>query len=286
MANPTSNFNWQMPTNTDLVKDLPADFEVFGQAVDTSLADLKGGTSGQILSKNSNTDMDFVWINNDQGDITAVTAGTGISGGGTSGAVTITNDMATTITASGDIVVGTGSGTYDNLPIGTTGQVLTADTSVSPYKVKWATVGGSSGPAFRAFRNTSPQNVTGDTFTKVELNAETFDTDSCFDSTTNYRFTPNKAGYYKFTGSVDGEVQVSSSTYGRAAIYKNGSVAAQGVKAAGFQDEFLSQVSDLIYMNGSTDYVELYGYCRAGTVNENIINGTSITYFEGVWIRS
>jgi len=50
MANPTSNFNWQMPTNTDLVKDLPADFEVFGQAVDTSLADLKGGTSGQILA--------------------------------------------------------------------------------------------------------------------------------------------------------------------------------------------------------------------------------------------
>ena len=50
-----------MPTNTDLVSQLPADFEVFGQAVDTSLADLKGGTTGQILSKNSNTDMDFVW---------------------------------------------------------------------------------------------------------------------------------------------------------------------------------------------------------------------------------
>ena len=73
------------------------------------------------------------------GDIEGVTAGTGITGGGTSGTVTITNDMATTITAAGDIVVGTGSGTYDNLPIGTTAQVLTADTTVSPYKVKWAT---------------------------------------------------------------------------------------------------------------------------------------------------
>lgn len=73
------------------------------------------------------------------GDIEGVTAGVGITGGGTSGTVTITNDMATTITAAGDIVVGTGSGTYDNLPIGTTGQFLTADTTVSPYKVKWAT---------------------------------------------------------------------------------------------------------------------------------------------------
>jgi hypothetical protein len=60
MTNPTSNFGWQMPTSTDLVTDLPADFEVFGQAVDTSLADLKGGTTGQVLSKASNTDMDFV----------------------------------------------------------------------------------------------------------------------------------------------------------------------------------------------------------------------------------
>jgi hypothetical protein len=89
MANPTSNFGWQMPTPTDLVTDLPADFEVFGQAVDTSLADLKGGTSGQILAKNSNTDMDFVWIANDQGDITGITASSPLTGGGTSGAVTI-----------------------------------------------------------------------------------------------------------------------------------------------------------------------------------------------------
>jgi hypothetical protein len=144
MSNPTSNYGWQMPTATDLVTDLPADFEVFGQAVDTSLVDLLGGTTGQVLAKASNANMDFAWIANDTGDITGVTAGTGISGGGTSGTVTITNDMATTITAAGDLVVGTGSGTYDNLPIGTTAQVLTADTTVSPYKVKWATAVGAT----------------------------------------------------------------------------------------------------------------------------------------------
>ena len=78
-----------MPTATDLVTDLPADFEVFGQAVATSMADLLGGTSGQILAKNSNTDMDFVWIANDQGDITGITATAPLTGGGSSGAVTV-----------------------------------------------------------------------------------------------------------------------------------------------------------------------------------------------------
>jgi hypothetical protein len=96
MSNPTSNFNWQMPTNSDLVTDLPADFEVFGQAVDTSMADLKGGTTGQILSKATNTDMDFVWIANDQGDITGITATSPLTGGGTSGAVTVGIQSATT----------------------------------------------------------------------------------------------------------------------------------------------------------------------------------------------
>ena len=135
MANPTTYFGWVMPNSADLVTDLPADFNVFGQGVDTSMQYLLGGTTGQILSKTSGTNMAFTWINNDQGDITAVTAGTGITGGGTSGAVTITNDMATTITTAGDLIKGTGSGTYNRLGIGSTGQVLT----VASGAPSWAT---------------------------------------------------------------------------------------------------------------------------------------------------
>lgn len=72
------------------------------------------------------------------GDIEGVTAGTGISGGGTSGTVTITNAMATEITAKGDLIVGTGNATFDNLPVGTNGYTLVADSSVSPTGLKWA----------------------------------------------------------------------------------------------------------------------------------------------------
>jgi microcystin-dependent protein len=138
MTNPTNFFGWQMPEPTDLVTDLPADFEVFGQAVDTDFQDLLGGTTGQVLSKTSGTDLDFTWIDNDQGDITGVTAGTGISGGGTSGTVTVTNSMATAITTNGDLIYGTGSGTFTRLGIGSTNQVL----SVTAGVPAWATPSG------------------------------------------------------------------------------------------------------------------------------------------------
>jgi hypothetical protein len=138
----TTNFGWSTPDNTDLVKDGALAIRTLGSAIDTSLVDLRGGTSGQILAKNSNTDMDFVWIANDQGDITAVTAGTGISGGGTTGAVTITNSMATAIDAKGDLIVGTGADTFDRLAVGgTNGHVLTVDSSTSTG-LKWAAAAG------------------------------------------------------------------------------------------------------------------------------------------------
>jgi hypothetical protein len=85
----TTNFGWETPDDTDLVKDGAAAMRTLGNSIDTSFVDLKGGTSGQILAKASNTDLDYTWITNDIGDITGVTASSPLTGGGTSGAITV-----------------------------------------------------------------------------------------------------------------------------------------------------------------------------------------------------
>jgi len=129
MATVTPNFNWPVPTSTDLVKDGATAIEALGDSIDASLVDLKGGTTGQVLSKNSNTDMDFTWVTDPGGDITGVTAGTGISGGGTSGTVTVTNSMATAIDAKGDLIPGTGADTFSRLAVGANETRLVADSA-------------------------------------------------------------------------------------------------------------------------------------------------------------
>jgi len=226
MSNPTTPFSWQMPTATDLVTDLPADFEVFGQAVATDLADLLGGASGYILSKNSATDMDFVWIANDQGDITGITAGTGITVTSPTGPVptvsintAVTADLTTaqtltnktlsspalttptvsTLTTNGDLVYGTGSGALARIGIGSASQVLTVAGGIP----SWATP-AAAGLAF----------VTSATFTA----ATTVSINSCFTGTyDNYLVTVNASsgtgGNYLVKLRLSGTDSSASYTY-------------------------------------------------------------------------
>jgi hypothetical protein len=65
MATTTTNFGWDIPQSTDLVKDGATAIAALGQDIDTAMVDLKGGTTGQVLSKTSGTDLDFTWIEQD-----------------------------------------------------------------------------------------------------------------------------------------------------------------------------------------------------------------------------
>jgi hypothetical protein len=155
------------------------------------------------------------------------------------------------------------------------GTVLTTATAGVPV----------NGPAFRAYRG-ADQSISNSTATKVQLNTENFDTADCFDSTTNYRFTPTVAGYYQFSAVLN--LGGTSVTNAQAQIRKNGATASQFVFYAPgetTQYQINATLSDLIYMNGSTDYVELYGYISAGSGNI-FGGGTKQAFLSGYLARS
>jgi hypothetical protein len=126
-------------------------------------------------------------------------------------------------------------------------------------------------PAFSAYKSTT-QSLSSATFTKITFDTEEFDTNSNFASS---RFTPTVAGYYQITGALNNSTGTQTVT----SIYKNGSAFKQGVNGSLYS----SNQSALIYLNGSTDYVELYGYFGTGTSTGS---GAEQTYFQGVLVRA
>ena len=154
-------------------------------------------------------------------DINGITAGTGITGGGTSGTVTVTNSMATAIDAKGDLVVGTGADTFSRLAVGANDTVLVA-ASGEATGLKWAAP-AAAGFVGAQLTKTAQSVATGDYYA-VTWDTEAFDTNTFHDnSTNNSRVTipSGKRNYYRFSGIMTFASNSTGSRFVR--IHKNGS---------------------------------------------------------------
>jgi hypothetical protein len=264
----TTNFNWPTPADTDLVKDGAAAIRNLGDGVDTSLVDLKGGTTGQILSKASNADMDFAFITPNVGDLTEVQAGTGISvADGTGPIPVVTNTVATAFDAKGDLVVGTGADTFAKLTVGTNGHTLVAD-SVETTGLKWV---APAAPAFVgcSVRGTAQQSIATATETAITFNTDVIDTHNFHDTSSNSeRFTVPVGYAGKYRTVYNSRFDINS-TGGRSfGIYVNGSnvngVGIDGNAADEGNSYGPSFCIDMIRELAEGDYVELRVFQDSG----------------------
>jgi hypothetical protein len=166
------------------------------------------------------------------------------------------------------------------MPISTIGTAGLEAAGVSQAKLATGVAG--TGPAFSAYAG-STQSFSNTVTTKIAANTELFDTNSNFDKDTNYRFTPTVAGYYQINGAVLISVGVAGIV--SASVYKNGSLANLGCSGMTDGGNAYGTVSVLIYLNGSTDYVELYGTQNSGT-SKNSVAGSQYTYFQASLARA
>ena len=156
-------------------------------------------------------------------------------------------------------------------------QTITLPANTGTVLTTASTFGGT-GPAFSAYQS-SVQTVSSNTWTKVQLQTKEFDTNSNFDSTTNYRFTPTVAGYYQ----VNATVTVSNaSSANQAGFYKNGSLF-KYFGNSGTASQNTINGSALISCNGSTDYIEFYVNLSTGQALSG--TGQTYVYFQGSMVR-
>ena len=188
-------------------------------------------------------------------------------------AITLNGDISGQAIIQAPSVAGTPTLTLPTV----SGTILTTGTTQANLPANIA----GNGPAFSAYRSTT-QSISNASFTKVQCDTEEFDTNSNYDNATNYRFTPTVAGYYQVSGAVAGAAAYAQLL---ASIYKNGSEFKRGTQA-GSAGAYLFQasVSALIYLNGSTDYVEFYAYQQSGG-SGTINNGQALTYFQAFLAR-
>jgi hypothetical protein len=168
-----------------------------------------------------------------------------------------------------------GTGTFTlAAPDSNSDRTLTLPDNTGTIITTGSTFAGT-GPAFSAYLGTA-QTFSAATWTKANINTEDFDTNSCFD-TSLYRFTPNVAGYYQVNFCVTINNASSNAPYGGGGqIYKNG--AATNINSQNTTSNvelWLNKPgSGMIYLNGTTDYIELYAYIN-GTTGPRIDTDTT-----------
>jgi len=208
---------------------------------------------------------------------TTITVNTGLFAAGDTvqitnlgaGVCTITAGTATVNTSATLALAQYESGTLD----------FTTTSAAIFVKGATAAAGGSGGPAFAVYGSTAQSGIANATFTKAALNTEVFDTDNCYD-TTLYRFTPNKSGYYQINTNI--ERTVTSISFAIIALYKNGAQYNR-VHLSDSGVNFTANCATLVYLNGTTDYIEWFVYLDGGTRN---IQNDADQITTGVWIRS
>ena len=181
-----------------------------------------------------------------------------------------------------DLAVGTGQIAAGALSADTAGRAKMADGFMTQAKMG-AGVYSTGGPCFSVYLG-STQTVSSGVYTKLSLNTELFDTDNCWD-TALFRFTPNVAGYYFFTakGATNSSTSASIDVL---SIYKNGTQNLIGPSSYSTSTNGLAcAVSGLIYMNGTTDYIEFWGY-NGGSGTDTFIAGQAQTWAMGHLVRA
>ena len=187
------------------------------------------------------------------------------------------------------------------LVLQTTTSSGTATTAVTIDNTQVATFANTlkapnlQGPAFSAYLATSNQSVTSSTWTALSAQTKEFDTATAYNNTGStttlngisvpaYSFAPNVAGYYQVNGEINATCTAGSQM--NISVYKNGSEFKRGFALVGGSfTQYCLPVSSLIYMNGTSDYVTLYGIV-IGTSPVFVFGTGAWSYFQANLVRS
>ena len=273
MANPTTNYGWPMPTSTDLVTDLPADFAAFGQPVDTSLKALNPETTlGDIAYRSSTSNTNTRLGIGTNGQVLAVSGGVP--------AWTTTADV-TPLTTKGDLF--TFSTVDARLGVGSNNQILVAD-SAEATGLKWATpASGSTFVGVNALRTNVSTALTAATNITVALTTEEYDTNAFHDNSTNNSRLTIPSGY-------SGKYQMSAlmsnpsgtpGAYQVLYVFKNGSIYTTGGVNNGTYGRATGSVNPIEFSQTISatagDYFELQ-YVQANTETVNLYFNFQLSY--------